>query len=104
MQTTKKISIFNGAIIVDKNKLDIAIELVSYTALFIVHKILIMAGVIFGVLSVSAAGDGHISDGDPKLVLIMLGFTAMCALAARVASIFMDTILRKAEKRRKNYK
>lgn len=93
MQKTKKITLLNNSITINKSKLEYTIAAISYAALCFARILLIIASVVFCILFVGAGGDGHLSDGDPALMFIMLGLSVICGLAARLTIMFTTMII-----------
>lgn len=95
MRNTEKITLLNNIITINKAKLEYAIAAISYTALYIAKTLLIIASIVFCALFVFAGGDGHLSNGDPVLMFIMLGLSIACGFAAKLTAAFIEMLVKK---------
>lgn len=91
MQNT--ISILGGAIIINKAKMDKAVSVFSYGALYIARILLLIATGLFLFATIVAAGDSRIDDGNPYTVLVTFSVALLCILCAGLTTIFMKMVL-----------
>ena len=106
MRKSNKITIFNGAITIDKTKLDEIISFISYIALSVAQYALLAATILFCILILASGGDGHLYHGNPMLIFENLASAVLCGVGSKLSSAFKTIIINSAkirnEKRHKS--
>ena len=86
------ISLFGGSVTINKAKADYQLSILSYAGMYFARILLIVAAVIFFVLTAASGGDGRMNDGNPLIMFINLGLFIFCSLCARLVSMLMEMI------------
>lgn len=101
---TKTITLLNGVVTINKAKFDRLLSITSYTLLYIVRILLLIAGSIFSFLTVVSAGDTRVNDSDPNIMYLCFIIAATCFFCVTFTNIIMENVVKSYKTRRKNRK
>ena len=102
MINAKKKSIFNGLITVDIDKAERLAAVITYAALWITYRLLVIAAIIAGIATAAAGGDGKVSDGNIIAALISMFAFAICFISAGITKKLMLSAESNIKKYKKN--
>ena len=99
---TGKKTLMHGMLTVEMEMVEDNITLISYGAMYLMNKMLIVTAVIMGLAAIASGGDGKYCDGDIGITLTCICAFLLCVLGARVVSVAMDNLIEKTKARKKH--